>query len=241
VEDLNPGPASSSPDQLIEVNGQLIFAATTPDVGRELYAIQIDPPAPTSPLVPTSTAGDTTSGGNGSEPLAPLPTVNVTTLRISGTSNDDSIRVFLRASNNKMLEVDDDGVISAYRARDISLIQIDAGDGNDTIKFDESNGAITIASKLYGDAGDDSITGGDGADRILGGDGNDWIEGSGGNDIIYGQAGNDRLFGGDGKDHIDGGAGTNVIRGEGGLDTIVASIGDDIRGNKGDVLDQLQA
>jgi Ca2+-binding RTX toxin-like protein len=156
-------------------------------------------------------------------------------LRVNGTSGDDQILLSLRASNTNMLEVSLNGTLSSFRVKDVSSIIVDAGDGNDTIKFDETNGPISISSKLYGDAGDDTIMGGSGKDRIYGGDGNDWISGGAGNDVIYGEAGDDRLFGGDGHDYIVGGAGTNVIRGEEGVDQIVAdSMLDDLHGNHGD-------
>jgi ELWxxDGT repeat protein len=157
------------------------------------------------------------------------------TLHIGATTGDDQISIFLRASNSKMLEVNMNGIITAFKMKDVSLIQVDAGAGNDAVKFNEAFGNITISSKIYGGAGNDIITGASGSDRIMGGDGNDWISGGDGNDVIYGEAGDDRLFGGDGKDYIVGGAGTNVIRGEAGVDRIFAdSLIDDIRGNHGD-------
>ena len=124
---------------------------------------------------------------------------------MSGTSDADEISLSLRASNSKMLQVNIDGTLTAFRAKDVSLIIIDAGNGNDTISFDDTNGAIGIASKIYGGGGDDNITGGSEIDRIYGGAGNDWISGGAGNDIIYGEAGDDRIFGGHGKDFLVGG------------------------------------
>ena len=219
MEDLYPGANSSSPSQLMEVNGQLVFAATTPATGRELFSIALPVLTPTPRSNPPSVTTALIGG----------------TLHIGGTSGDDQITIFLRATNPKMLEVNVNGMISAFRTKDVNSIIADGGDGNDTIKFDETFGKIAITSKIYGEAGNDIITGGSGADRIMGGDGNDWISGGAGNDIIYGEAGDDRLFGGDGKDYIVGGLGTDVIRGEADVDRILAStLLDDTRGNRGD-------
>src|SRR4051812_1457676 len=53
-----------------------------------------------------------------------------------------------------------------------SSIVIHGARGNDVIAIDPS---VTLPSKIYGDAGEDTITGGSGPDRIIGGDGNDVI------------------------------------------------------------------
>src|SRR4051794_15334077 len=42
VADLNPGKASSLPDDLALVNGRLVFAATTQDAGRELFVLNVN-------------------------------------------------------------------------------------------------------------------------------------------------------------------------------------------------------
>ncbi|HMB95447.1 MAG TPA: hypothetical protein VKK61_05360, partial [Tepidisphaeraceae bacterium] len=156
------------------------------------------------------------------------------------TSDDDQITVFRRSSRPYMLDININGEISSFQDT-ISLIQISGSDGNDTIKIDESNGAIALPTKIYGGAGDDVLIGGSGQDRIKGGDGNDWISGGAGNDVIYGQAGNDRLFGGAGKDYLNGGLISadqeiNVLRGGDGVDTLAIGSTDDVRGNRGDIV-----
>ena len=97
---------------------------------------------------------------------------------------------------------------------------------------------------IRGDAGANTLVGGDGrdgfygfggADSILGGGGNDYLDGGGardtllggwGNDSLFGQGGNDRLTGGPGSDRMDGGVGRdsftfNAALGFANIDTIV--------------------
>ena len=67
---------------------------------------------------------------------------------------------------------------------------------------------------VFGEAGNDTINGGDRpdlSDQLFGGDGDDTIDGDGGNDRIDGGAGNDLIFAGEGQITIDGGAGIDEL------------------------------
>jgi T5SS/PEP-CTERM-associated repeat protein len=81
--------------------------------------------------------------------------------------------------------------------------------GNDTLGSLGQPGPVEI----FGDSGDDTLTGSNFGDIIFGGDGNDTLYGGPGNDQIYGQGGNDLIIGGDGRgdDYYDGGAGVNTV------------------------------
>lgn len=91
------------------------------------------------------------------------------------------------------------------------------GNSSDEILIMPSYGLhATQMQKLYGEGGNDTITGrsvsdelhgGDGSDTIYGADGADLLYGEAGSDIIYGQAGADSLYGGSGADDLQGGAG----------------------------------
>jgi len=59
---------------------------------------------------------------------------------------------------------------------------------------------LNQAGALYGEAGNDILTGSTGNDAIYGGDGNDTLTGNAGNDILDGGAGDDSLSGGAGND-----------------------------------------
>lgn len=69
--------------------------------------------------------------------------------------------------------------------------------GNDDIQV---AGSIKLTSWLFGDAGDDSLTGGGGYDLLIGGDGNDKLTGGADRDILIGGKGSDTLVGNAGDD-----------------------------------------
>ncbi|WP_395700030.1 beta strand repeat-containing protein [Aquabacterium sp.] len=115
------------------------------------------------------------------------------------------------------------------------LVQVNGGDGDDTLLMNESNGALPKVSfsggngndtmtggsgddLLLGDAGNDTLLGKGGADLLHGGDGNDVLTGGSGNDFVYGDAGNDRLIWnpGDGTDLFEGGDGLDTAEVNGG-------------------------
>lgn len=54
--------------------------------------------------------------------------------------------------------------------------------------------------KVFGLAGNDTLTGGEKNDTLYGGSGNDNLHGNGGNDILNGGSGNDWMWGGEGND-----------------------------------------
>lgn len=117
------------------------------------------------------------------------------------------------------------------------------GTGNDALYFLNSLDGVA----LFGDDGDDVITGGLAADIIYGdgatagtGDGNDTIRGGGGADLIYGGGGADTIRGSynDGADEVHGGTGDDTIAytndltavrlyGDEGKDTVTGGFSDD--------------
>lgn len=82
--------------------------------------------------------------------------------------------------------------------------------------------------KLYGFAGNDTMTGTKAGDYLYGGEGNDVVDGGKGNDYLYGENGNDTLKGGEGNDQIWGGAGNDTLQGDAGNDILYAGTGNDI-------------
>ena len=87
----------------------------------------------------------------------------------------------------------------------VQVIGMDGGAGNDTLRIDETNGAMP-AGKLVGGPGNDQLVGGSRDDILDGTDGGDRIDGGAGNDRIDGGAGNDKVIGGPGDDTVDLGA-----------------------------------
>ena len=71
--------------------------------------------------------------------------------------------------------------------------QAHGGAGNDT---------LSGFGTLYGEAGDDLLTGSERADVLRGGDGNDRASGGAGHDIVHDEGGDDALDGGEGTDTL---------------------------------------
>jgi uncharacterized delta-60 repeat protein len=90
-----------------------------------------------------------------------------------------------------------------------------AGFGNDRI----SAGFDRPGYALFGNAGDDVLTGSRHPDALWGGAGNDVMEGNGGDDYLNGAAGDDTHRGGEGDDTFDDTRGNNTFDGGPGVDT----------------------
>ncbi|XWN32681.1 MAG: calcium-binding protein [Devosia sp.] len=92
-------------------------------------------------------------------------------------------------------------------------------------------------TEVAGNAGSDTLVGGDGADALRGGQDNDRLSGANGDDTLVGGAGadvvkggedNDRLMGGDGHDILFGGEGDDTLDGGRGSDRLNGGAGDDL-------------
>jgi Ca2+-binding RTX toxin-like protein len=140
-------------------------------------------------------------------------------LRVNGTDASDRIALRLQAGQPGVLQVDfgDDGSadVSVQRS-DVHAIAVNAGDGSDRVRMDESNGVFTVGipTTIGGGDGDDTLAGGAGAETFRGGDGDDTDDGNGGADL--------GLMG-DGDDTFvwDPGDGSDAIEGQDGFDTMV--------------------
>ncbi len=141
-------------------------------------------------------------------------------LRVAGDHEADiiTITVFRRA-----VTVDLNGALQTFSTRKARRIEVRAGDGADTITL---VGKVARAT-IFGEAGDDTITGGLRTDSIYGGAGDDELHGGGRRDSLYGEAGNDQLFGEDGPDWISGGEGDDLMDGAGGNDWLLSEAGSD--------------
>lgn len=98
------------------------------------------------------------------------------------------------------------------------------GTGNEDYMQGFDDNVIT----MYGEAGNDTLNGGNASDRLYGGEGDDRLLGYAGNDILDGGTGNDYLEGGAGNDTymFDRGYGTDTINDNQGVNTIC--FGEDI-------------
>jgi len=88
---------------------------------------------------------------------------------------------------------------------------------------------------IFGNSGNNSLTGSDRNDTVYARAGNDRVDGRRGNDTLLGQAGNDQLLGGRGADYVNGGTGNDILNGGDGNDTLDGLEGlDTLSGGKGD-------
>ena len=154
------------------------------------------------------------------------------TLHISGTPFSDKITLRANALDRDELQLDlgDDGTADAlFDLRTFDAIDVDAGNGDDTVKLDTASGAFTTAktTRVFGGNGDDTLLGGSGNETFYGGRGNDTVDGNGGTDTGFLGRGDDVFIWdpGDGSDVVEGQSGfdTMVFNGAGGNEIMAAS------------------
>ena len=136
-------------------------------------------------------------------------------LTIDGTSGDDTITV--DSDGTDLILTDTDGNQQTVPLAGVDKIEINAGDGNDTVNVTSS---VNLPAIIDGGAGSDNLSGGAGQDIIFGGLGNDILNGNGGGDVLLGGAGNDQLFGGAANDVLLGGDDVDTLSGDAGSDLI---------------------
>jgi Ca2+-binding RTX toxin-like protein len=146
------------------------------------------------------------------------------TLEVKGNDQANSVAVRLKAGDPNRVQVDagDDSSADFEFARStVGAIKIKMGDGSDSARIDDANGAFTntIPTTIRGGDGNDSLEGGQVQvaaenERFRGGDGNDTVDGGKGNDTASLGAGNDTF-------RWDNGEGSDVIEGQGSTDTMV--------------------
>ncbi|MEI9419035.1 beta strand repeat-containing protein, partial [Mesorhizobium sp. Cs1321R2N1] len=108
----------------------------------------------------------------------------------------------------------------------------------------DTHATTTTESSLFGEDGNDILTGINGHDAILsGGRGIDTLTGMDGNDTLYGGSGNDTLIGASGNDTLVGGSGQDTMTGGTGADTFkldgldIKDLIVDYNGGQGDKID----
>jgi len=158
-------------------------------------------------------------------------------LFVSGGDGDNNLTISRDIGGHLLLNgetIDGDPTIA-----NTDLIRINAGDGNDVITLNETDGVLP-AAEVFGGDGNDSITGGSGNDALFGQDGNDSLFGAAGNDTLSGGSGNDFIAGGAGNDTLTGGDGNDFLDGDQGADTAFLGAGDDVfRWDQGDGSDKV--
>src|SRR5215204_6201509 len=170
------------------------------------------------------------------------------TLFVTGTDAADDIRLFV---SDGQIVVRDDAGDSSFNKSDVTAIHIKAGDGDDHVQLDPD----VPAARIEGEAGGDTLIGGDQDDTLEGGNGNDHLDGKGGSDVIDGGGDFDSVDyrfrtedlvitlngapddgangGGDGNDSLDGDGGNDWLIGELGDDRITGGPGQDLMEGRG--------
>jgi hypothetical protein len=141
------------------------------------------------------------------------------TLEVKGGDQSNSVSIRLKAGDPTVIQVDagDNGSADFSFARTaVEAIDVKMGDGNDTVRIDETNGSPDVGVPT-------TIDGGDGNDNLIGGAGAETFRGGDGNDTVFGRRGADTAYLGDGDDSFrwDPGDGSDVIEGQDGRDTML--------------------
>jgi Ca2+-binding RTX toxin-like protein len=146
------------------------------------------------------------------------------TLDVKGGDGGQRVALRLTAGDPSRIQVDadDDGSADFSFARsEVRAIDVKMGDGDDSARIDDTNGAFTdsIPTTIAGGDGDDSLEGG----QMQVAAENETFKGGDGNDSVDGGKGNDTAYLGDGNDSFrwDNGEGSDVIEGQDGSDTMV--------------------
>jgi PKD repeat protein len=120
-------------------------------------------------------------------------------LVVGGTAGADDIRLVRRSDGTVKVFLNG---VSAGAFAPTGKVIVNGWDGNDTITSDARLG---FAAMLFGDSGNDTVTGGDKGDALVGGSGKDELRGGVGRDLVIGGKSADRLFGGEDEDVLVGG------------------------------------
>jgi uncharacterized secreted protein with C-terminal beta-propeller domain len=131
---------------------------------------------------------------------------------ITGTPGDDQIVIDRDPQNQGTLRAFLNGQqIGSEQEANMVGIRVDAGDGNDSVKIDESNGAILLPATLLGGAGNDTLVAGSGRSWLYGGAGSDSLVGGAGDDVLVANGTLNTSTSATDQDTLDGGAGNNLL------------------------------
>jgi hypothetical protein len=145
------------------------------------------------------------------------------TLEVKGSDGGQRVALRLKSGDPNTVQVDagDDGSADfSFNRGALAAINVRMGDGEDSARIDDANGAFTnsIPATIAGGDGNDSLEGGQVQvaaenEQYKGGDGNDSVDGGKGNDTASLGAGDDtfRWDNGEGSDAIEGQEGTDTM------------------------------
>ena len=125
-----------------------------------------------------------------------LCTTTGSTLMVGGTSGADTI-VVGPGTTSATVDVTVNGVSESVAVSSFDSIVVLAGAGDDNVSV---TAPVSVRRSLYGQGGDDTLSGGDGPSVLVGGDGNDTLIGGSARDVLVGGLGADTLQGNGGDD-----------------------------------------
>jgi RHS repeat-associated protein len=189
------------------------------------------------------TGNDTLNGGDGNDVLNPGTGIDLVDggagndlLEINNFTDTAATNIFYTSATNGTIT---GGSNNGTTFKNIELVNLRTGSGNDNINlaattggnyYDRNTvyagagddtvvtGTDNAYSDLYGEAGNDTLTGGNGFDLLDGGAGDDSLNGLASNDSLNGGTGNDTLNAGDGNDVLNPGTGIDLVDGGAGND-----------------------
>jgi Ca2+-binding RTX toxin-like protein len=145
------------------------------------------------------------------------------TLRVRGSNGGQRVALRLKGGDPSRIQVDagdNDSADFTFDRADVEAITVRMGNGNDSARVDDANGAFTdsIPTTVSGGPGNDSLEGGQTQiaaenETFYGGPGNDLVDGGKGNDTAYLGASDDTF-------RWDNGEGSDVVEGQEGTDTL---------------------
>lgn len=200
-----------------QVDGGFSSSAATQSLPPPVLAPSPDPNAPRQ--ISLALIGNIAiTGGAGAD------TVSLATSQAQSTS----LTISADALNRVVIADALGNTVILTAVEELDLTLGDAGDRivlGDLSGTDIADSTITIRAR----GGDDTVDGGQAGKRLVlfGDDGNDLLTGGGKNDDLFGGAGNDTLVGGAGDDRLDGGDGDDLLDGSAGNDTIDGASGAD--------------
>ncbi|MCC8431471.1 calcium-binding protein, partial [Reyranella aquatilis] len=160
---------------------------------------------------------DTLTGGGGNDRLVGGTGADA----MSGGLGNDVY--YVDDAGDVVTEVAGEGIDSIYTSVNLTLT---AGQEIESLWANAGATGLVLGgndfnNRIYGAAGNDTLSGDHGSDRLYGEEGNDTLSGGGGADHLFGDGGNDTLNGGHGNDRLNGGTGMDQLTGGAERDTFI--------------------
>jgi uncharacterized delta-60 repeat protein len=173
----------------------------------------------------------TLNGGDGDDAIN-VSATSAASLTIDGQGGTDNVNVDLANITIPITYAEPDSAATFWGtpASDKILFRPRGNDGDiDVFLNGVSHGRIPRTSRIiaHGGGGDDDISVSNSIDTpfwLYGDEGNDRLSGGAGHDVLFGGAGDDLLVGGSGRDFLIGGAGADRIVGNADDDILVAGL-----------------